>query len=135
MNNPWSNTVPPTPTRLGAAEYFTGHVNLSELLQSPSPMNLFVARVHFSPQARTHWHTHPKGQILVVESGVGWFQRWGETVIEIRAGDTVYIPPQEKHWHGASQSFAMSHLAMQAIQDGVHTVWLEPVNSEQYRLG
>lgn len=132
--NPWKKFVPQAPTRPGPTQYFTGTAYLSELIASPEPMNLQVLRVFFAPGARNAWHTHPKGQILHVESGIGWFQRWGEGVQEIKAGDTLYIPPGEKHWHGASATQAMTHLAIQAAQEGVYTDWLEPVSDEQYRL-
>ncbi|HEU4739987.1 MAG TPA: cupin domain-containing protein [Meiothermus sp.] len=134
MENPWKKFVPQSPTRQGSAEYFSGLVYISELIQSPEPMSLQVYRVMFTPGARTAWHTHPKGQILHVESGIGWFQRRGEGVLEIKAGDTIYIPPGEEHWHGASATHAMVHLALQASENGVAAHWLEHVSEEDYRL-
>ncbi|MER3555540.1 MAG: cupin domain-containing protein [Meiothermus sp.] len=134
MDNPWKKFVPQVPTRQGSADWFTGQVYLSELIVSPEPMSLTVARVFFSPGARTHWHTHPKGQILHVEAGIGWFQRTGEDVLEIKAGDTIYIPPGEKHWHGASAAHAMTHLALQAAENGKTADWLEPVSDQSYHL-
>ena len=88
----------------------------------------------FEPGARTAWHTHPQGQILQVESGLGWFQRGGEKTFEIKPGDTVYIPPLERHWHGASADQAMTHLAIQRLEDGVSATWLEQVSDAEYRL-
>lgn len=134
MENPWPKFIPQIPTRLGASEYFTGVVQISELLTSPEPMSLQVYRVVFAPGARTAWHTHPKGQVLHLEAGIGWFQRWGGEILEIKAGDTLYIPPGEKHWHGASPGHTMIHLAMQGVVDGVGTEWLEHVTDEQYKL-
>lgn len=133
MEDSWKKFVPQAPTRLGSAEWFTGQVWISQLIASPEPMNLQVVRVFFSPTARTHWHTHPQGQILHVEAGIGWFQRWGEAVLEIKAGDTLYIPPGEKHWHGASATHAMTHLALQAAEKGTTAGWLEPVSDELYK--
>jgi quercetin dioxygenase-like cupin family protein len=91
-------------------------------------------RVTFEPGARTAWHTHPLGQTLHVILGVGRVQTWGGPVREIKAGDTVWIPPGEKHWHGASPASGMVHIAMQEALDGVHVTWLEHVSDEQYGL-
>ena len=90
---------------------------------------------HRRAGARTHWHTHPLGQTLHVLSGSGRFQTWGEPVREIRAGDTVWIPPGEKHWHGAGPQTAMVHIAMHEAEGGTHVTWLEPVTDEQYAAG
>ncbi len=134
MENPWKTFVPQAPTRLGKPEWFTGTVYLNELVVTPAPMHLHVLRVMFAPGARTAWHTHPQGQVLHVEAGIGWFQRWGQPVREMKAGDTLYFAPGEKHWHGASPTHAMTHLAIQAAVDGVSTEWLEQVSDGQYRL-
>jgi quercetin dioxygenase-like cupin family protein len=89
--------------------------------------------VRFEPGARTHWHTHPLGQTLCVVSGIGRVQKWGEKVREIRAGDVVWIPPNEKHWHGAAPTMLMVHIAMQEALEGKHVTWMEPVTDEQYK--
>lgn len=126
--------MPHNEVKPGPANYFTGQVSILELITSPDPMNLTVFRVSFAPGARTAWHTHPQGQILHIESGLGWFGRDTGEVFEIKPGDTVYIPPLERHWHGASPNQAMTHLAMQRLEDGVSATWFEPVSDEQYRL-
>ena len=134
MDNPWKNFVPQAPTRAGSPDWFTGAVYISEVVATPEPMSLQIYRVNFTPGARTAWHTHPRGQVLHVEAGIGWFQRWGEPIFEIKAGDTIYIPPGEKHWHGASPTHLMTHLAMQGMVAGSSTDWLEHVSDEQYKL-
>ncbi len=126
--------VPRNEPKPAPAGYFSGQVSVLELITSPEPMNLAVFRVSFAAGARTAWHTHPQGQILHIESGLGWFQRDGEKTFEIKPGDTVYIPPLECHWHGASADQAMTHLAMQRLEDGVSATWLEQVSEEEYRL-
>ena len=88
--------------------------------------------MRFEPGARTAWHTHPLGQTLFIASGIGRVQTWGGPVREIRAGDTVWIPPDEKHWHGATAEHGMEHIAMQEAQGGEHVTWLEPVTDAQY---
>jgi len=120
------------PTRRGAAESFTGTVWQDPLIEAPSPARLRGARVSFEPGARTAWHTHPLGQTLHVISGVGRFQSWGGPVREIRPGDTIWIDPGEKHWHGAGPTTAMVHIALQEHLSGEHVVWLEKVTDEQY---
>ena len=119
-------------TQRGNEAYFTGVVWLDEILKSPSETGVNVFRVTFAPGARTTWHTHPKGQILHVEAGVGLAQTWGEAVQVLRPGNTVYFAPGEKHWHGADASHLMTHLATQPSEAGVDVVWLEPVTDEQY---
>jgi quercetin dioxygenase-like cupin family protein len=121
-----------TPTRRGNADWFTGTVWQDPVIEAPAPARVRAARVSFEPGARTAWHTHPLGQTLHVLSGVGRVQAWDGPVREIRPGDTVWIPPGEKHWHGAAPDSAMVHLAIQEALDGVHVVWLEKVQDEIY---
>ncbi|MEM7442736.1 MAG: cupin domain-containing protein [Pseudomonadota bacterium] len=121
-----------TPTRRGPAENFTGTVWLDSILETPEPATVRSYRVNFEPGARTAWHAHPKGQTLHVLSGVGRVQAWDGPLREIRAGDTVWIPPGEKHWHGASPTVAMIHVAIQESVDGSHSNWMEHVADDQY---
>ncbi|MGB3644019.1 MAG: cupin domain-containing protein [Mesorhizobium sp.] len=120
------------PSAVGPASYFTGRVRIEPIVNAEAPARLRAACVTFEPGARTHWHTHPLGQTLHVTSGSGLVQVWGGPVREIRAGDTVWFPPGEKHWHGASPTTAMTHIAMQEALDGSPVDWLEPVSDEQY---
>ena len=120
------------PSAKGPAEYFTGTVRVDMLLSAPDPARIVSANVTFEPGARTAWHTHPLGQTLVVTSGFGRVQRWGGPIEEIRPGDVVWFPPEEKHWHGAAPTTAMSHLALQERLDGKTVDWLEQVSDEQY---
>ena len=120
------------PTRRAPKEYFTGAVLQDPIIEAPEPARLRSNRVSFEPGARTAWHTHPLGQTLHVTSGIGLVQTWGGPVREIRAGDTVWIPPDEKHWHGAALQHGMEHIAMQEAQGGEHVTWLEPVTDQQY---
>ena len=122
------------PSGKGPAEYFTGTVRIDPLFQAHEPARVLGASVTFEAGARTAWHTHPRGQVLIVTAGVGRVQLWGGAVEEIRAGDVVRIPPGVKHWHGASPSTAMTHIAIVEQLDGQNTVWLEPVSDEQYRV-
>jgi quercetin dioxygenase-like cupin family protein len=103
------------------------------MFEAPAPARVVGATVTFEPGARTAWHTHPLGQTLVVTYGVGRAQRWGEPIEEIRAGDVVWFAPGEKHWHGASATTALTHIAIQEKQDGKTVDWLEQVSDEQYR--
>jgi quercetin dioxygenase-like cupin family protein len=121
-----------SPTRRGNADWFTGTVWLDPIIDAPPPARLKAARVSFEPGARTAWHTHPLGQTLHVLSGVGRVQAWGGAVREIRAGDTVWIAPGEKHWHGAGPETAMVHIAMHESLNGVHVDWLEKVADAAY---
>ena len=116
----------------GPAEYFTGSVRVELLFPVSEPSRISSARVTFEPGARSAWHTHPLGQTLIVTSGMGRTQRWGGPVEEIRPGDVVWIPPGEKHWHGASPTTAMTHIAIQEKLDGKPVDWLEHVTAEQY---
>lgn len=121
------------PSGKGSAEYFTGVVRIDPLFQAPEPARVSGANVTFEPGARTAWHTHPLGQTLIVTSGLGWAQRWGGSIEEIRPGDVVWFPPGEKHWHGATPTTAMSHTAIQEALDGKTADWMEPVSDAQYR--
>jgi quercetin dioxygenase-like cupin family protein len=123
------------PSSKGPAEYFTGTVRVDSLFQAPNPARVVSASVTFEPGARTAWHTHPLGQTLIVTAGRGCVQRWGGPVEEIRPGDVVWIPPAEKHWHGASPTTAMTHIAIQEQLDGNTADWMEKVSDEQYQVG
>lgn len=112
--------------------YFTGRVRIEPIIDAEAPARLRAASVSFEPGARTAWHTHPLGQTLYVVSGSGRVQVWGEPIREIRAGDTVWFAPGEKHWHGAAPTTAMTHIAMQEALDGSPVDWLEKVTDEQY---
>ena len=103
------------------------------IIEAPAPALLRSGLVRFEPGARTHWHTHPLGQTLFVVSGAGRVQTLGGKVREIKGGDVVWIPPNEKHWHGASPTTNMVHVAMQEALDGKHVTWMEPVTDEQYK--
>ena len=124
-----------TPSGKGPADYFSGSVRVDPLNDAPDPARVIVAHVTFEPGARTAWHTHPLGQTLIVTSGAGRVQRWDGPVEEIRPGDVVWIPPGEKHWHGAAPTTAMTHIAMQERLDGKAVEWLEHVSDEQYAAG
>ena len=115
------------------AEYFTGTVRIDPLFNPPAPARALGAAVTFEPGARTAWHTHPLGQILIVTAGLGWAQREGGPIDEIRPGDVVWFSPNEKHWHGATPNTAMTHIAIQEKLDGKVVDWMEHVSDEQYR--
>jgi quercetin dioxygenase-like cupin family protein len=121
------------PSGKGPADYFTGVVRVDPLFQAPDPARVRGASVTFEPGARTAWHTHPLGQILIITSGLGWVQAWGGPVEEIRPSDVVWFPPGEKHWHGATLTTAMTHIAIQEALDGKVVEWMEQVSDEQYR--
>ena len=121
------------PSRKGPAEYFTGAVRVDPLFQAPDPARVSGGSVTFEPSTRTAWHTHPLGQTLIVTSGCGWVQREGGTIEEIRPGDVVWFPPGEKHWHGATPTAAMTHIAIQEALNGKNVDWMEKVSDEQYR--
>jgi quercetin dioxygenase-like cupin family protein len=121
------------PSNKASADHFTGAVRVDPLFQAPAPASVVGASVTFEPGARTAWHTHPLGQTLVVTAGLGWAQRDGGPVEEIRPGDVVWFAPGEKHWHGASPTTAMTHFAIQEAKDGKTADWLEKVSDEQYR--
>ena len=120
------------PSRRAPAAWFTGTVWQDPIVEAPAPARLRAITVHFEPGARTNWHTHPLGQTLHVISGAGLFQTRGQAVVAIRAGDTVWIPPGEEHWHGAGPATPMTHIAMQEALDGISAEWLEPVSDESY---
>ena len=115
----------------GSADYFTGTVRIDPLFQAPTPARVSGAAVTFEPGARTAWHTHPLGQTLVVTAGLGRVQRWGDPIEEIRPGDVVWFPPGEKHWHGASPTTALTHIAVQEQLDGKNVEWMEQVSDDQ----
>lgn len=121
------------PSARGSAEWFTGAVRVDPLFQAPEPARVRCASVTFEPGARTAWHAHPLGQILIVTAGCGRAQRWGGPVEELHPGDVVWFEPGEKHWHGASPTTAMTHIAIQEALDGKTVEWMEPVNDEQYQ--
>jgi len=116
----------------GSAEYFTGTVRIDPLFQPPEPARVMGAAVTFEPGARTAWHTHPLGQTLVVTAGSGLVQSWEGPVREIWPGDVVWIPPGEKHWHGAKATTAMTHIAIQEQVNGKAADWMEKVSDELY---
>jgi quercetin dioxygenase-like cupin family protein len=120
------------PSSKGPADWFTGSVRIDSLFQAASPARVAGASVTFEPGARTAWHTHPLGQTLVVTAGLGWAQREGGPIEEIRPGDVVWFPPGEKHWHGATPTIGMTHIAVQEALDGKTVVWLEKVTDQQY---
>ena len=121
------------PSGKGPAAYFTGTVRIDPLNSPPDPARVAMALVTFEPGARTAWHTHPLGQTLIVTAGCGRVQREGGAIEEIRPGDVVWFPPNEKHWHGAGPSTAMSHIAVQEKLNGSPVTWMEQVSDEQYR--
>ena len=121
------------PSAKGSSEYFTGTVRIDPLFQSPDPARASGASVTFEPGAQTAWHTHPLGQTLIVTAGSGWFQRWDDPIQDIRPGDVVQISPGEKHWHGATATTAMTHIAIQEQLDGKPVDWMEHVSDEQYQ--
>jgi quercetin dioxygenase-like cupin family protein len=120
------------PSRKGPAEYFTGAVRIDAPFQAVDPARIGGATVTFEPGARTAWHTHPLGQTLLVTAGGGWVQREGGPKEEIRPGDLVWIPPGEKHWHGATAATPMTHIAIAERLDGKSVDWMEKVSDEQY---
>ena len=119
----------------GPAENFTGRVRVENGFASPEPGRLRGALVSFEPGARSNWHTHPLGQTLIVTAGLGWHQCEGEPIEEIRPGDVVQCTANHRHWHGASPTIGMSHLALQEALDGEVVTWMEPVTDEQYLAG
>jgi quercetin dioxygenase-like cupin family protein len=121
------------PSSRGPAENFTGAVRVDRLFQANAPSRASGGLVTFEPGARTAWHTHPLGQVLVVTAGVGWVQQWGGLVEEIRPGDVVWIPPGVKHWHGATTTTGVTHIAITEHLDGKVAEWMEQVSDEQYR--
>ena len=123
------------PSTKGPAEWFTGTVRIDPLFQANEPARVAGASVTFESGARTAWHTHPLGQTLIITAGYGRVQRWGDPIQEIRPGDVIWFPPGEKHWHGASPTTAMTHIAIQEQKDGKAVEWMEKVSDEQYLAG
>ncbi|AVO44737.1 (R)-mandelonitrile lyase [Phreatobacter cathodiphilus] len=120
-------------SRRPPADWFTGSVWQDPIVEAEAPARVRAAVVRFDPGARTNWHTHPLGQTLYVIEGAGLAQTLGGPIQEIRAGDTVWIPPGEKHWHGAAPGTAMTHIAIHEALDGKHVDWMEPVTDAQYQ--
>jgi|TARA_B110000467_G_C18339248_1_gene501851 quercetin dioxygenase-like cupin family protein len=120
------------PSNQGPTDWFTGTVRIDALFQANAPARAAGLNVTFEPGARTAWHTHPLGQTLIVTSGCGLAQRWSGPIEEIRAGDIIWFPPGEKHWHGATETTAMTHIAIQEELDGKAVDWMEKVSDEQY---
>lgn len=116
----------------GPEETFTGSVRIDWMINRPEPSRLTGALVTFQPGARTAWHSHPLGQTLIVTSGVGWTRCEGEERVEVRAGDVIWCPPGHKHWHGATATTAMTHIAIQEALDGKNVEWMEKVSDEDY---
>jgi quercetin dioxygenase-like cupin family protein len=119
------------PSGRGPAEYFTGTARIDPLFEAPEPARALGVSVTFEPGARTAWHTHPLGQTLIVTSGCGWTQCWGEPKATIRPGDVIWCPPGKKHWHGATSTTAMTHIAIVEKLNGKPVDWMEKVSDEQ----
>jgi quercetin dioxygenase-like cupin family protein len=119
----------------GPPEWFNGEVTIEPLSNPPDPSRVSCASVTFEAGARTAWHTHPLGQTLIVTAGVGWTQCEDEDRVEIRAGDVIWCPPNHRHWHGATPSTAMTHIAIQESLNGSPVTWFEHVSDEQYLKG
>jgi quercetin dioxygenase-like cupin family protein len=120
------------PSQKGSSEWFTGAVRIDPLFSAADPARAGAGQVTFEPGARTAWHTHPLGQTLIITAGLGWVQREGGPVEEVRPGDVVWFPPGLKHWHGASPTIAMTHIAVQESLNGKNVDWMEKVSDEQY---
>jgi quercetin dioxygenase-like cupin family protein len=120
------------PSDEGSADYFTGAVRIDPLFEAPEPARVRAASVTFEPGARTAWHTHPLGQTLIITAGLGRTSRWGGAIEEIGPGDVVWFSPDEKHWHGASPTRAMTHIAIQEALMGKVVDWMEYVSDDQY---
>jgi quercetin dioxygenase-like cupin family protein len=123
------------PSGKGPSDWFTGTVRIDPLFSAPAPARVAGASVTFEPGARTAWHTHPLGQTLIVTAGFGLVQREGGPIEEIRPGDVIWFAPGEKHWHGASQTTAVTHIAIQEALDGKAVDWMEHVTEQQYGAG
>ena len=119
----------------GPAEWFSGAVRIDPLFQAPEPARVTGASVTFEPGARTAWHTHPLGQILIVTAGCGRAQKWDGPIEEIRPGDVIWFAPNEKHWHGAAPTTAMTHIAIVEQLDGKSADWMEKVADDEYQRG
>jgi len=123
------------PSGKGPAEYFTGSVRIDPLVQASDPARVLAVSVTFEPGARTAWHLHPLGQTLIVTAGCGLVQSWGGPIEKIRQGDVVWCPSREKHWHGATATTAMTHIAIVERLEGKTVDWMEKVSEEQYKVG
>ena len=121
------------PSTRGPDEHFTGAVRIDSLVRAEDPARVLAVSVTFEPGARSAWHTHPLGQTLIVTAGCGMVQSWGGPLVTIRPGDVVWCPPAEKHWHGATPTTAMTHIAIVEQLDGKAVNWMEKVSDEQYR--
>jgi quercetin dioxygenase-like cupin family protein len=121
------------PSAKGLSEYFTGTVRIDPLFEAHDPARTLGASVTFEPSARTAWHNHPLGQTLIVTASCGLAQRWGGAIEQIRPGDVIWFSPGEKHWHGATPTTAMTHIAIQEKLDGKTVDWMEQVSDEQYQ--
>jgi quercetin dioxygenase-like cupin family protein len=119
----------------GPAQNFTGSVRVDPLFGARAPSSVSGGAVTFEPSARSAWHTHPMGQVLIVTAGAGRIQQWGGVVEQVRPGDVIWTPPGVKHWHGAAPTTAMTHIAIQEQLDGKAVEWMEQVSDEQYRAG
>ena len=120
------------PSTKGPQDYFSGSVRVEPVFQVGDPMRLNAGSVTFEPGARTAWHTHPLGQTLIITAGLGWVQTEGGSIEEVRPGDVVWFPPGEKHWHGATPTTAMTHIAVQESLNGKNVDWMEKVSDAQY---
>jgi quercetin dioxygenase-like cupin family protein len=120
------------PSTKGLQDYFSGSVRVEPVFQVGEPMRLNAGSVTFEPGARTAWHTHPLGQTLIITAGLGWVQTEGGQIDEVRPGDVVWFPPGEKHWHGATPTTAMTHIAVQESLNGKNVDWMEKVSDAQY---
>jgi quercetin dioxygenase-like cupin family protein len=131
-------TITPPPSQkvmTGAPDRFTGSVRVRSLFDAKSPARSTGGEVTFQAGARSAWHTHPLGQVLIVTDGEGWVQQWGNPVQVMHKGDVVWIPPGVKHWHGATPATAVTHIAFQEEQENVAVKWMEKVTDEQYKVG
>ena len=120
------------PTEVGPSDTFTGEVSVKALYGPNDTRNTGAGQVTFSPCARSAWHTHPAGQTLIVTAGTGWVQEWGQPKQEIRPGDVIWTPPGVKHWHGATDSTTLTHIAIQDFVDGRNVDWLDHVSDDEY---
>src|SRR5438874_169266 len=123
------------PSAKGSPDFFTGNVRIDPLIQTTPPARVGGAMVTFEPGARSAWHTHPLGQMLIVTAGCGLVQSWGGPVVKIRPGDVVWCPPGEKHWHGATAKTGMTHIAILESLDGKAVEWMEQVTDREYAAG
>ncbi len=121
------------PSTLGSSEYFSGTVHVRPVVQGEDPSAMSCGCVSFESGARSAWHTHPRGQLLVVTEGSGFVQEWGKPAHKIQKGDVIWTPPGVKHWHGAGLNTRLTHLAIQEILDGKNVNWLEKVSDDDYR--